>query len=99
MTTARITEEILEHVRAHADHEGREDYRGRAEDVAAGREPLAWAWPPNDPDEAYINAIGTSAICKQLVLPEESWSEIAETWCTAFVDAYTDEGSSEGTVR
>jgi hypothetical protein len=83
-----ITTEILTKVAAHAETEGREDYEGRAADVANGAAEDDWAWPLVDADDAYVNAVGVGAICKANGLPAEAWNEIASTWLAAFRRGY-----------
>lgn len=73
-------------VSAHAEAEGRADYLGRAQDVATGAEPASWAWPLVDADDAYINAVGTSAIEAAV---GASWDDIGDEWCAAFRRGYT----------
>lgn len=68
--------------------EGQQDYTGRAQDVDAGTEDASWAWPLVDADEAYLNAVGTDAICRRLGVDEDAWDEIASLWCAAFRRGY-----------
>jgi hypothetical protein len=75
-------------VAAHGEQEGREDYEARAVDVASGAEPESWAWPDTGADEAYINAVTTSAICEACGLDDESWDDISDAWCAAFKRGY-----------
>jgi len=74
----------------HAEREGREDYEGRAADVAGGQQESAWAWPFVAADEAYINAVTIKAICAEIGVSVDVWDEICTTWCAAFRRGYVD---------
>lgn len=78
----------LAQVKAHGYHEGALDFHGRQADVAAGSEEPSWAWSLDGADEAYLNAVGTDAICRAIDLPETAWDEIASEWCKAFCRGY-----------
>lgn len=77
-----------ERVRQYAYTEGASDYAGRQADVDAGVEAPSWAWPVDGADEAYVNAVGTDAICRALGLPPSAWDQIASDWCEAFCRGY-----------
>lgn len=80
--------EIVARCIAHGEKEGREDYTGRAGDVAAGIQDKSWAWPFDTADEAYINAVTTSKICEEIGLPENAWNDVSDEWCAAFKRGY-----------
>ncbi len=87
MSTA-ISDSVLDRVRAHAAAEGRADYEGRAGDVEAGQQPESWAWPFGTADEAYINAVTTDAIIREIGVDGLEWDDIADEWCAAFKRGY-----------
>lgn len=76
----------LPSVSAHGEREGRADYLGRAQEVARDAEDPEWAWPYNGADAAYINAVGSEDIRRQV--GAASWSDICEEWCEAFRRGY-----------
>lgn len=67
---------------------GHHDYLDRADEVAIGAAEESWAWPLTSADEAYINAVGTSGICRAIGVPEAAWDEISDEWCDAFRRGY-----------
>lgn len=69
---------------------GADDYTDRADDVAAGQQDATWAWPLQTADEAYINAVGTEQICRDLGLStdDDTWTAIVGDWCDAFRRGY-----------
>lgn len=87
-TTNKLTSKTMALVVAHAEREGADDYTDRADDVASGQQTADWAWPFSTADEAYINAIGTEAICREIGLEDDAWEEISDAWCAAFARAY-----------
>lgn len=93
--TMKMNAKMLAKVAAHAAKEGAEDYTARASDVACGDD-AEWAWPFATADEAYINAMGTDSICRDLKLPDSAWDEIQETWLDSFESAYVAAGIAAG---
>lgn len=75
-------------VRAHATKEGIEDYLQRSGDVDTGNFADTWAWPFDTADEAYLNAVGTTQICREIGIPVEAWEEISDVWLEAFAAGY-----------
>src|SRR5690606_24881143 len=73
-------------VKEHGRRAGREDYLGRAADVARGHEDPEWAWPLSGADGAYLSAVGPGKICRDLGLPRAAWEAISETWLLAFCE-------------
>jgi len=67
---------------------GYDDYIGRAEEVRRGAEELDWAWPYSGADDAYINAVGTGAICRRLRISESKWEDICDEWLEGFEAGY-----------
>lgn len=84
-----ITRTILAKVAEYAYAEGKEDYFTRANDVECGDDP-SWAWPFDTADVAYINAVTTDEICRELGMAESMWDDIADTWFNAFKAGYVD---------
>lgn len=81
---------ILAVVTKHGEREGALDYKGRAEDVAAGRVDPEWAWPFAGADDAYLNAVGTDKILREIGIPNERlWEHISDTWLEAFERGYS----------
>lgn len=72
----------------HATLAGADDYRVRAADVASGRESPEWAWPPSGADEAYLNAIAASQICREAGISIDEWDGVRDAWAAAFMAAY-----------
>lgn len=87
MAGHKLTTTARRRVRDHGYREGTADYRGRQDDVESGEAP-SWAWPLAGAGEAYINAVGTETICKEVGVPTSAWDAIAELWCEAFVRGY-----------
>lgn len=85
MTRTRFLTSV---VARHGWQEGVADYLGRAVDVLNGREAREWAWPLNDADTAYVNAVGVKAIVRSWRLPEACWEEYSEVWFQAFRAGY-----------
>lgn len=81
-------------VTVHAEREGRDDYTGRAQDVAFGSEPEAWCWPYRGADEAYINAVGIEGILS--ATGTQDWSTVNDAWCDAFKRGYVDAALEDG---
>lgn len=72
---------------ANGEREGAADYRSRAEDVRLGEDP-EWAWPLTNADQAYIDAVGVSDICKEIGLMDLGWEDICDDWIAAFRRGY-----------
>ncbi len=79
---------ILALVSAHGEREGWLDYEGRASDVEAGQQAEDWAWPFAGADEAYLSAVGTSEIVREIGIPEDLWEHVASAWFEAFERGY-----------
>ena len=79
----------------HGAREGAADYVDRFNDVASGLQPETWAWPLVSADEQYINAVGTSAICRAVGVPDFAWNDICTAWCEAFCRGYRAAHSQE----
>jgi hypothetical protein len=75
---------------AHGEREGRKDYEGRAKDVAAGSAEPQWAWAGIflNADDAYLDAVGSGAIMREIGLPERMWEHVSDTWLRAFKRGY-----------
>jgi hypothetical protein len=80
---------ILKVVRGHGFREGKADYEGRAQDVAAGLAEPQWASAFIDADEAYINAVGSSKISADIGIPKRLWPHVEDAWAEAFKRGYT----------
>lgn len=80
--------QMIAKARQHGKREGHGDYEDRANDVASGLHEASWAWPLVGADSAYINAVGTTAICAQIGIPEEAWEEVCGAWLDAFETGY-----------
>lgn len=78
---------VLQAVRAHGEGEGRNDYEVRAEE-AADREDPEWAWPFGGTADAYLDAMGSYEITKEIGIPERLWPYVSDTWLTAFEHGY-----------
>lgn len=79
---------VLERARTHGEAEGRADHDARQDDVDSGQQSASWVWPFVDADDAYLGAVGSSGICKEIGIPVEAWDEIASSWLTAFRAGY-----------
>lgn len=75
-------------ITSHGRREGAADYRGRAAEVAAGREKPTWAWPLAGADEAYLDAVGIDSVCRQIGIAPDKWESVCHEWLTAFRAGY-----------
>lgn len=75
-------------ITSHGRREGAADYRGRAAEVAAGREKPTWAWPLAGADEAYLYAVGVEAVCRQIGIAPDKWESVCHEWLSAFRAGY-----------
>lgn len=80
---------ILTAVTAHGEREGAADYQGRAADVARGAEAENWASPLNGADDAYVSAVGTDRICREIGVDASQWDAISSDWLAAFCRGYS----------